>query len=82
VENHPANPTTKPGSEVTDVPAPGATQETTHPATPAPTATGAPSADNPGTGSGDPDGGNTVAGAFALPLLGLGAFWRRRRLGA
>ena len=71
VVTNPANPTTTPGSEVTDLPAPGATQDTQTP-TSAPTAT-APGSSEPGTGS-----GNTAMGFAAIPLLFGGFVWRRK----
>jgi MYXO-CTERM domain-containing protein len=79
VETQPADPTDQPGDEATDEPADGATHQPTAEPT-QPPATGAPTDDEPGGTPTDPDG-NAVAGMFAAPLLGLGALWRRRRLG-
>jgi len=60
-------------------PADGATPTQDNP-TPAPTSSDAPTEGQPGTGSGNPDGNNAM-GLAAAPLLGIGAWFRRRRLG-
>lgn len=81
METHPADPTDKPGDEVTNVPAPGATQEPTHEVT-QPPATGAPTGDDKGTGIPDPDQSSTPANSMALFPFGGGLLaWglRRRR---
>jgi hypothetical protein len=81
VETHPADPTDKPGDEVTDVPAPGATQGPTHEVT-QPPATGAPTDDDKGTGIPEPKESSTPAASMALFPFGGGLLaWglRRRR---